>query len=263
MIFKSVFALLFTAVIGGNAINSSGLSYINCTTDISSLDTECRGYGQGRELDDCNRPLGAVMFNDEYSIYDGYAMMDSDKNISLTFDQGYENGYTEPILDTLKEKGVKAVFFLTGDYAERNRELVKRMIDEGHIIGNHGMDHASLPKLSIEDAKNEIMALHDYVKQEYGYEMTYFRPPCGEYSEQGIAVCQSLGYKTLLWSFAYPDWDINNQPERTAAFERVSKASHGGAIYLLHSVSSTNASILGDVIDSMKAEGYNLTTPDL
>lgn len=234
---------------------------IMTSVDLSSLDNSVIGYGQGRECDDCNRPVGAKMFNDQYSVYDGYAILDSDKEIYLTFDQGYENGFTTPILDTLKNKNVKAVFFVTGDYARRNHDLIVRMINEGHIIGNHGMDHASLPKLCLEDAEKEIMSLHDYVKKEYNYEMTYFRPPCGEFSEKALAVCQNLGYKTLLWSFAYPDWDVNNQPEPTAAFERVSTAAHGGGIYLLHSVSSTNSQILGDVIDSLQKQGFTLNIP--
>lgn len=235
----------------------------NSTADISALDNTCKGYGQGREVDENNRPTGAAMFNDEMSQYDCFAMLDDDKKIILTFDQGYENGYTEPILDTLKEKGVKAVFFVTGDYAERNAELVKRMIDEGHIIGNHGMKHASLPSLSEADAETEIMSLHDFVKDKYGYEMTWFRPPCGEYSERSAAICQKLGYKTLLWSFAYQDWDVNSQPDPAAAYERVSTAAHGGAVYLLHSVSATNAEILPKVIDSLREQGFELSLPEL
>ncbi len=227
------------------------------------LDRTSHGYGQGTEVDENNRPTGAEMFNDEMNQYGCYAMLEDNGEIYLTFDQGYENGYTEPILDTLKEKNVKAVFFLTGDYAERNEKLVKRMLDEGHIIGNHGMKHASLPTLTDEQVRTEIMSLHDFVKDKYNYEMTLFRPPCGEYSEQSMAVCNELGYKTLLWSFAYPDWDVNNQPDPTAAFEKVTKAAHGGGIFLLHSVSSTNAEILGRVIDSLREQGYTLTTPKL
>lgn len=230
-------------------------------TDINSLDNSCRGYGQGREVDENNRPTGAAVFNDEMCRYDCYAMFDDDKKICLTFDQGYENGYTEPILNTLKDKGVKAVFFVTGDYAERNTELVERMIDEGHTIGNHGMKHASLPTLSCGEAEKEIMSLHSFVKDKYGYEMRYFRPPCGEYSEKSMAICQKLGYKTLLWSFAYQDWDVNSQPDPAAAFERVSTAAHGGAIYLLHSVSATNAEILPKVIDSLREQGYEFSLP--
>lgn len=258
MIFKELFATITSLT-----MLFSALPVVTDISGLNQLDTECRGYGQGRECDDCNRPLGAEMFNNDYSVYDGYAMLDSDDEIYLTFDQGYENGFTVPILDILKEKNVKAVFFVTGDYARRNHELIKRMIDEGHIIGNHGMAHASLPKLSLTDAENEIMSLHDYVKKEYNYDMMYFRPPCGEYSEQSLALLQKLGYKTLLWSFAYPDWDVNNQPDPAKAFERVSGAVHGGGIFLLHSVSSTNAKILGDVIDSMQTNGFKLIIPTI
>lgn len=237
---------------------------ISSAASVSSaeLDNTLCGYGQGREVNDENCPVGALMFNEQYYSYGAYAVTDSDK-ICLTFDQGYENGYTAPILDTLKEKNVKAVFFLTGDYAKRNQELVKRMIDEGHIIGNHGMAHASLPKLSEEEAKNEIMSLHDYVKETYGYEMKYFRPPCGEFSEKALSTVQSCGYKTLVWSFAYCDWDVNDQPEPAAALERVSSAAHSGAIYLLHSVSSTNCEILPQAIDNIRAAGFEFALPEV
>ncbi len=239
----------------------AGLVLTGFTASAEALDNTCRGYGQGRETDENNRPTGAAMFNDELGKYGCYAMLDEDKKIHLTFDQGYENGYTSSILDTLKNKNIKAVFFLTGDYARRNEDLVRRMIDEGHIIGNHGMKHASLPKLSEEEAREEIMSLHEFVKEKYNYEMTFFRPPCGEYSEQSMAQVQKLGYKTLLWSFAYPDWDVNNQPAPDEAFDRITKAAHGGEICLLHSVSSTNAEILPRVIDELTAQGYEFTLP--
>lgn len=226
----------------------------------AQTDNTICGYGQGREVNDENCPLGALMFNEQFYKYDAYAMTDSDK-ICLTFDQGYENGFTEPILDTLKEKNVKAVFFLTGDYAKRNEKLVRRMIDEGHIIGNHGMAHASLPKLSDAEAENEIRSLHDFVLDKYGYEMKYFRPPCGEYSERALETVQKCGYKTLVWSFAYCDWDVNAQPDADEALERVVSAAHGGAIYLLHSVSETNCRILPDAIDKIRAAGYEFALP--
>ena len=235
---------------------------ISSAAGAYALDNTLCGYGQGREVNDENCPLGALMFNEQYYTYDAYALTDS-STVCLTFDQGYENGYTAPILDTLKEKNVKAVFFLTGDYAKRNKDLVQRMIDEGHIIGNHGMAHASLPKLSEADAKDEIISLHQYVKDVYGYEMTLFRPPCGEYSEQALAVTQSCGYKTLLWSFAYCDWNTDDQPEPSEACERVSGAAHCGAVYLLHSVSATNCEILPRVIDNIRAAGYEFALPQL
>lgn len=236
---------------------------ITVFADTAALDNTCKGYGQGREVDESNRPTGAVMFTDEMCCYGGYAIFEDNGKIVLTFDQGYENGYTTPILDVLNEKDVKAVFFVTGDYVKRNADLVKRMIDEGHVIGNHGMKHASLPKLSHNDAVDEIMSLHEYVRNKFGYEMKYFRPPCGEYSEQAIATAQELGYTTLLWSFAYKDWEVDNQPDTAEAFERVSTAAHGGAIYLLHSVSATNAEILPKVIDCLKEKGYEFCLPDI
>lgn len=236
-------------------------SFKNNDYTANALDNTLHGYGQGRQVDDKNCPIGALDFNSGFSAYNAYAKTDS-PNIILTFDQGYENGYTEKILDTLKEKNVKAVFFLTGDYAERCGDLVRRMIDEGHIIGNHGMRHASLPKLSEEEMREEIMSLHDYVKENYGYEMKYFRPPCGEYSEKALSVVNDCGYTTLLWSFAYCDWDVNAQPEKSESLKRVTGAAHEGAIYLLHSVSETNCAILPEAIDSMRAAGFEFGLPE-
>lgn len=229
--------------------------------DYSALDTECHGYGQGVRFDDQNRPKGAVEFNDGYSKYNAVAINDTaEKVICLTFDQGYENGFTPIILDTLKEKGVKAIFFVVGDYAERQPELVKRMIDEGHIVGSHSVNHYSMPELSVEEVTNEIMGLHAYILEHFGVQMTLFRPPKGEYSEQSLAVTGDLGYKTVLWSFAYADWDTQNQPDCQSALQKLIERAHPGAIYLLHSVSETNATILGDFIDAMIAEGYTFST---
>lgn len=224
--------------------------------NVSGLSRECHGYGQGVQVDDKNRTLGALDFNHTYNKYNAEAIDERNSKITLTFDQGYENGYTVKILDTLKEKNVRAVFFLVQDYAERNPDLVKRMINEGHTIANHSVHHYSMPDLSEEECKEEIMGLHDYVKENYGVEMNLFRPPMGEYSEQSLAVTQSCGYKTVLWSFAYADWNVDAQPEPMAAMEKLVNAAHPGAIYLLHSVSKTNADILGDMIDNIRAKGF-------
>ncbi len=229
--------------------------------DFSDLDGECRGYGQGVRFDEMNRPKGALEFNEENSRYNAEAIReDSGKTINLTFDQGYENGFTGKILDTLKEKGVKATFFIVGDYAERQPELVQRMIDEGHRIGSHSVNHYSMPSLSYEECRDEIMGLHEYIRDNFGVEMDIFRPPMGEYSERSLAVTGSLGYKTVLWSFAYADWDTKNQPDPASSLEKLKERAHDGAIYLLHSVSETNASILGDFIDEMQKEGYEFST---
>lgn len=234
------------------------------SVDLSTLDNTLIGYGQGVIVDNENKPQGAIDFNEKYSKYNAIAMAKTDdskkdkkKTIYLTFDQGYENGYTEKILDVLKKKKVKATFFILQDYAERNPELVKRMIDEGHTVGNHSVSHPSLPKISIEEAKQEIMGLHNYVKEKFGYEMTEFRPPRGEFSERILQLANECGYKTVMWSFAYQDWDVDKQPNEAEALKKVTDAKHDGAIYLLHSVSKTNTNILGDVIDNLKKDGYS------
>ncbi len=225
--------------------------------DYSTLSTEGDGWGQGTRFDDLNRPKSAVRFNESYSVYNAKAIdLTEDKVITLTFDQGYENGFTSVILDTLRDKGVKATFFLTGDYAKREPELVKRMIDEGHTVGSHSLSHYSMPEISIEEMQKEIMDLHYYVLENYGVCMSLFRPPKGEYSELSLAVTADCGYKSVLWSFAYADWDTDNQPERTASLEKLVERLHPGAIYLLHSVSETNAAILGDFIDRALEQGY-------
>lgn len=228
------------------------------TAAVQALSSKKNGYGQGTAADSNNCPIGAADFNAQYGKYDAYALTNDKNRIILTFDQGYENGYTAPILDVLKEKNVSSVFFLTGDYAKKEEELVKRMIDEGHVLGNHGMTHASMPDLSPDSLKEEIMSLHNFVMEKYGYEMQYLRPPCGEFSEESLAVTSELGYKTLMWSFAYVDWETDNQPDPSKALEKITSSAHGGGIYLLHSVSSTNAAVLGEAIDNLRAQGYVL-----
>lgn len=228
----------------------------NSEENLSSLSHEKIGYGQGVQVDENNRPLGALDFNSKYEKYNAKAINSEKGKITLTFDQGYENGYTSKILDVLKEKNVKATFFVLQDYAEKNPELVQRMIDEGHTVGNHSVTHKSMPGLTEEQCIDEIQGLHDYIKDNFNYEMTLFRPPMGEFSEFSLAVTKNCGYQTVLWSYAYADWDVNNQPDKTASLERLTNALHDGAIYLLHSVSSTNAEILSDFIDNARNAGY-------
>lgn len=230
---------------------------VPCTA-VYAADNTRIGYGQGTAVDEKNRPDGAVQFNDRYGDLDAFAISEDENRIIITFDQGYENGYTARILDTLKEKDVQAIFFLTGDYAKKEKELVERMIREGHTLGNHSMNHPSLPALSEADAEKEIMSLHDYVLDEYGYEMQYFRCPCGEYSERVLETVQKCGYKTVFWSFAYVDWKTDSQPAPDESIRKLVDSAHGGEILLLHSVSQTNAEILGDVIDALRAKGFTV-----
>lgn len=224
--------------------------------DLSGLSREKKGYGQGVQTDNRNRTMGALDFNSRYGELNATAIDEDSEKITLTFDQGYENGYTAEILDTLKEKKVKAIFFLLQDYAEKNPELVKRMIDEGHIVGNHSVHHYSMPGLDQSSCESEIMDFHKYMQENYDCNMTLFRPPMGEFSEFSLGVTANCGYSTMLWSFAYADWDVDNQPDKAQATEKLISAAHPGAIYLLHSVSQTNAEILGEVIDGIRDEGF-------
>lgn len=226
------------------------------TVQLDALDNTKHGWGQGKQVDSDHRPLSCTKFQDKYGKYDAIFIKDNTKNIYLTFDEGYENGYTSKILDVLKEKQVPAVFFVTYDYVKRNPELVRRMIAEGHVVGNHTYTHPSMPTLSLAKASNEIMALHQYVKESFNYTMTLFRPPMGEFSDRTLALTQSLGYKSVFWSFAYVDWDTNNQMGFDKAYTKAVGGLHNGAVYLLHAVSKDNAEILGPFIDEAAKEGY-------
>lgn len=239
-------------------LTTAAAAAILCLNSLTAFaaDTTKHGYGQGTAVDNLNRPTGAIEFNSQYSGIDAYALSEAENRIILTFDQGYENGYTDDILDVLKEKNVTAIFFLTGDYARKEKDLVNRMIAEGHVLGNHGMKHASLPTLTEVEAEEEIMSLHQFVLDKYNYEMQYFRCPCGEYSEESLEHLQKLGYKTLFWSYAYVDWKTDSQPSAGEGFEKLTESAHGGEILLLHSVSQTNAQILGDVIDNFRQQGF-------
>ena len=240
--------------VSGNTVISGGVTIDNSA--YSGFDNTLRGWGPGGAVNERNQPAGSVMYNNKFGSYDALFMAEGDKNIYLTFDEGYENGYTEKILNTLRDKNVKAVFFVTYDYVTRNPELVRRIIDEGHVLGNHSMKHLSMPSLSAADAAEEIAGLHQYVKENFGYEMNLFRPPMGEFSERTLAVTKDLGYKSVFWSFAHKDWVTDDQPDPAAALEKTTKALHPGAIYLLHAVSATNTEILGDLIDNARAAGY-------
>lgn len=220
------------------------------------LDNTKLGWGPGGPVDENNRPSGAVSYQEKYGKYDADFIREQENHIYLTFDEGYENGYTDDILDVLKEKGVSAVFFVTMPYVKAEPELIQRMIDEGHIVGNHSVNHPSMPETNPEQCRNEIMELHDYVKENFQYEMTLFRFPMGEFSERDLSIAQQLGYRSVFWSFAYRDWLVDEQPNPQEALEKIESKCHPGAIYLLHAVSQTNAEILGQMIDDLQAQGY-------
>ncbi|WP_062049342.1 delta-lactam-biosynthetic de-N-acetylase [Bacillus sp. JCM 19034] len=181
----------------------------------------------------------------------------NEKELYLTFDNGYENGYTEVILDILKEKQVPAAFFVTGHYLEDASDLVIRMVEEGHIVGNHSWHHPSLPKVGDGRLLNELKKVKERFTELTGVkEMQYLRPPRGEFSERSLALSQKLGYTNVFWSMAYKDWEVDNQKGGDYAYEQIMKRTHPGAIMLIHSVSSDNAKALPRVIDDLREQGY-------
>lgn len=185
-----------------------------------------------------------------------------EKVLYLTFDAGYENGCTAKILDTLKEKQVPAAFFLVGNYIRRSPDLVRRMVAEGHTVGNHTMHHYDMSRLSDKAAfSKELTDLEALYKETVGQELPkYYRPPQGIYSEENLKMAQELGYQTVFWSLAYVDWNNDAQPTRETAFAKLLPRTHNGAVVLLHSTSKTNAEILGELIDKWKAMGYRFGT---
>lgn len=195
--------------------------------------------------------------------YKGMAMGNKEKKkVYLTFDEGYEAGYTPKILEVLKQNDVKATFFLTAHFVNTQEGLVKQMIDEGHIVGNHTVNHKSMPELSEEKIKSEVMDLHQAIFNKFNYEMQYIRPPKGEFSEQSLNVTNSLGYTTVMWSFAYDDWNEEKQGREEYAKKKILDNVHNGAILLLHGNSKDNTNILDEVIKEIKKQGYEFKNLD-
>ena len=182
----------------------------------------------------------------------------------LTFDAGYENGNIAKILDALKAEGVPAAFFVLENLIKRNTDLVRRMSDEGHLVCNHTMHHRDMSQISDPDAfAAELNALEALYRETIGKEMAkYYRPPEGRVSEKNLDMAQSLGYKTVLWSFAYADWDNAKQPSEEAAIKKILDNTHNGAIVLLHPTSATNAAILPRLIKEWRAMGYRFGSLD-
>ena len=231
--------------------------------DYSALSNKTNAWGF-RRMKDGTRPEFYAPYTSVLDEYDGiYAGDAEEKVLYLTFDEGYENGYTASILDTLKEKNVKAAFFVTMPYVKQNQDLVRRMIEEGHIVGNHTVNHPSMPEVTDDDKlKKEIMDLHDYVKENFDYDMSYLRPPKGEFSERTVKLSLDLGYRTVLWSSAYDDWDTTKQDRLDYARGMILNNLHNGSVMLLHAVSKDNDALLGEVIDEARARGYEFYSLD-
>ena len=207
-------------------------------------------------------PVGSAG-RDQLRQYDAAYLGDPAENvIYLTFDAGYENGCTAKILDALQKHQVTAAFFLVGNYIEKNGDLVRRMVEEGHIVANHTMHHPNMSQLSDKASfSKELTDLENLYKEITGQQMPkYYRPPQGIYSEENLKMAQELGYKTVFWSLAYVDWNNDNQPTAQQAFSKLLPRTHDGAVVLLHSTSRTNAEILDELLTKWKDMGYRFGT---
>lgn len=196
----------------------------------------------------------------KYNAY--YANMTDEKVIYLTFDAGFENGNTPAILDALKKHQAPATFFVVGTYIESNPELIQRMVEEGHIVGNHTYHHPDMSQIStMESFSQELREVETAYEQVTGQEMLkYYRPPQGKYSESNLQMAKDLGYTTFFWSLAYVDWYENDQPTHEEALDKLTKRIHPGAIVLLHSTSKTNAEILDELLTKWEEMGYTFQT---
>jgi len=239
------------------------------TVEVSELETACPGsldntkYGWGmRILPNHQTPdigVKAKELVDKYhAIFTGNT---TEKVVYLTFDEGYETGNTAKILDILKDNDVKAAFFITGAFIKSDPDLVQRMVDEGHIVGNHTVNHVSLPTVSDEKAVDEINRLAQMYAEITNQKMEYLRPPSGEHSERSLCVTNALGYRTVFWSIAMADW-VPLKGGADEAYNTVMSRLHNGAVILLHAVSPDDIQILDKLIKDIKAEGYRFGTLD-
>ena len=213
------------------------------------------GLGFGAEG---TKPTGTATA-DELAQYNAHYVGDGEeKVIYLTFDCGYENGNTEPILDALKKHNAPATFFVVGHFLESAPEIAKRMVADGHAVGNHTYHHPDMSAISdLSSFQKEMDDVAALFKETTGQEMApYYRPPQGKYSTDNLKMAQELGYHTFFWSLAYVDWNVDNQPTREEAFDKLLSRIHPGAIVLLHSTSQTNGEILDELLTKWEEMGY-------
>ncbi|MGX9755708.1 delta-lactam-biosynthetic de-N-acetylase [Clostridioides difficile] len=242
--------------------NKDTVNNDNEKLDVSSLDNTALDWfyipNTKHKTPEVNTDI-KFNFSDYSAIYNG-PIKDGQKTLYLTFDEGYENGYTSKILDVLKQNKVKAVFFVTSPYIKENKDLIKRMVKEGHIVGSHSKTHPSMPTKTgnLKGFNDEFEDVEKLYKDLTGKNIVkFFRPPMGKYSEKSLAMTKNLGYKTIFWSFAYRDWDTEKQPSHDEAKKKIMDNLHDGSILLLHAVSKTSTEILSDFISDARKLGYN------
>jgi peptidoglycan-N-acetylmuramic acid deacetylase len=219
------------------------------------------GYSEQNRDPVTNIPTDWQYYENNWGMFNVDWIQDTSSNvIYLTMDEGYPNTNTITILETLREKNVKVVFFITKYFFDGCQDLIQEMLDDGHIVGNHSCTHPSMPTLGIEGETEEIMTLHNLMLDTFGYEMKLFRFPQGNYTSQSLALVDNLGYKSVFWSYAYLDYDMSAQADPAVALQDALDHLHPGAIYLLHADSDTNMTILGDFIDGARARGFEFGT---
>lgn len=248
---------MFTYIIGYNVAETIDVTSTNIVNPSGTLNWGL-GFGEAGTA-----PSGTNTI-DELKEYNAYYREDTqEKVIYLTFDAGFENGNTEPILDALLKHQVPATFFLVGNYLDTAPNLVTRMLEEGHEVGNHSYNHPDMTSKSLEEFNTEMNQMASHFKELTGQDISmYYRPPQGKYNESNLAWAQSLGYKTVFWSLAYVDWYENDQPSHQEALEKLTNRIHPGAVVLLHNTSKTNGEILDELLTKWKEMGYTFKTLD-
>ena len=227
------------------------------TVGVMAVSGQAENWGLGFGTEG-QKPTGNVSAGELAGYNAWYVAPTEEKVIYLTFDAGYENGNTAAILDALKKHEAPATFFLVGNYLETSPELVMRMVEEGHTVGNHTYHHPDMGAISDEEAfRRELTQLEELYHEITGQEMArFYRPPQGKYSESNLKMAKEMGYQTFFWSLAYVDWYENDQPTKEEAFEKLLGRIHPGAIVLLHSTSATNGAILDELLTKWEEMGY-------
>lgn len=256
--------LRLTSLAAVLAVAIAGLGVTSKILDKNAVSTSADG-NWGLSFQQAGQPPIANATADYLKKFDAYYAEDTkEKVLYLTFDAGYENGNTAKILDALKKHRAPAAFFLVGNYLKTSPELVKRMVKEGHIVGNHTFHHPDMSQIStMETFSKELGDLEKLYQQTTGQEMKkFYRPPQGKYSEKNLEMAKKLGYHTIFWSLAYVDWYESQQPTREEAFKKLIPRVHPGAIVLLHSTSRTNAQILDELLTKWEELGYTFRSLD-
>lgn len=263
---KLIQTALLLLLLAASFLLGRGIAYVkyekfdNLATPASgSATSENWGLGFGQEG---TQPTGNATVEELKKYNTSYVGSNTEKVIYLTFDAGYENGNTEPILDALKKHNVTATFFVVGHYLESAPELVKRMVADGHFVGNHTYHHLDMSSISSKESfEKEMKDVEDKFQEITGTQLTrFYRPPQGKYNQKNLEMAKEMGYHTFFWSLAYVDWYQDKQPSKEEAFKKLLGRIHPGAIVLLHSTSKTNGEILDELLTKWEEMGYTFRT---